>query len=707
MHKLSRPSVAAFLCLVSFAIVCAQKKPKPTPTPKPDETEDVVRITTELVQSDVMVFDKDGKFVNGLQPDQFELLIDGKPQPIESFESIVTGGRNERAALKAARDKKAPKPVEEPGPTSEAGRTVLFFINDLHLEPEGLARAHKTIGYYIENMLGPNDQVAITSASGQIGFLQQLTNNRGVLRAALDRLKMIPGTAVDGQRPYIPAYAAYLISEQHDRQLFDYFVDQTIKANNLQGPGGADIASALVEQRTSAIVRQSDITVKTALSTLVNLMRSTGKLPGRKLVFFISDGFLPNFAGSDFTTMMERATSAANRNNVVIYTMDARGLTTDSWLDAGTPGGFDPSGVFANRMTGEHSFMQQGLHALAADTGGRAMLNSNDFQDAMARALDETSRYYLLAWRPSSDAERASNFSKIKVRIKDHPELKVQVRRGYLGVQSEQSQTTASASAPVAIENTEDYGVTESSNEEIRTAVAVGYKQTGGENMQLTSTVQVNAQSAGDSAGTIEVNVLGAVFDSNGKAVGSFKRSLVAPKTPAHAVPAYATVNHQVDVPPGIYQVRVFAYERGTTKLSPALEWIEVPKTKPGAFAISSLYVGEASQTSEGGQVSVNAHRRFSRNSRMRFTTYIYNAAHSSAAPQLGAQIKILKGTQAVITPAEAKVSTDKITNPANIPYTGEFPLSSLLPGSYVLQVTVTDHTANTSASQELRFTIF
>jgi len=117
MHKLSRPSVAAFLCLVSFAIVCAQKKPKPTPTPKPDETEDVVRITTELVQSDVMVFDKDGKFVNGLQPDQFELLIDGKPQPIESFESIVTGGRNERAALKAARDKKAPKPVEEPGPT--------------------------------------------------------------------------------------------------------------------------------------------------------------------------------------------------------------------------------------------------------------------------------------------------------------------------------------------------------------------------------------------------------------------------------------------------------------------------------------------------------------------------------------------------------------------------------------------------------------
>ena len=702
MCKLSRLSMVVLLCLTALVVCAQQKKPSPTLTPKPQEPEDVVRITTELVQTDVMVFDKQGKFVSGLEPNQFELLIEGKPQPIEFFESIVTGGRNERAALKAARDKKATKPVEEPEPTDH-GRTVLFFVNDLHLDPGSLARTHKTIGYYIENMLGPNDQVAITSASGQIGFLQQLTNNRAVLRAALDRLKMVPGTARDSESPYISDYGAYLVVEQHDRQLFDSYVRQTMGAQNVPEP----LAANIVERRTSFIVRQADITVKTALSSLVNLMNVTSKLPGRKLVFFISEGFLPNFSGSDFTAMMGRATGAANRSGTVIYSIDARGLIGNSLPDASIGGGADPTGVLMNRMGAEREFMQQPLHALAADTGGRASLSSNDLQDALARALDETSRYYLLAWRPSNDAERASNFSKIKVSIAGRPELKVQVRRGYLGSPIEQTKAAKEEATAVQIEKTDDFGVTESSNEELRTALALGYKQTGGENLQLTTTVQVNAQAAGDSSGSVEVNVLGAVFDSNGKAVGSFKRALVAPRTPVHAVPTYATVNHQVDVPPGIYQVRVFAYERGTKKLSGALEWIEVPKSKAGTFAISSLYVGEISQASEAGQVTVNAHRRFARNSRMRFTTYIYNAARGASVPQLGVQIKILRGKEAIITPSEAKVSTDKLTNFANIPYTGEFPLSSLTPGSYVLQVTVTDHTTHAAATQEFPFTIY
>src|ERR1051325_7386976 len=104
MRKSTLLTVVVLLCLSSVA--AQQKKPSPSPAPSlnPAEVEDVVRITTELVQTDVMVFDKDGKFVNGLQPEQFELLVDGQPQPIGFFESVVTGARNERAALRAARD---------------------------------------------------------------------------------------------------------------------------------------------------------------------------------------------------------------------------------------------------------------------------------------------------------------------------------------------------------------------------------------------------------------------------------------------------------------------------------------------------------------------------------------------------------------------------------------------------------------------------
>lgn len=694
----------AFVCLCVFVLHAhaQQKKPTPTPTPTAIEQDDVVRISTELVQTDVMVFDKNGKFVSGLKPEQFELLVDGKPQPIGLFESVVTGGRSEEAVLRAAGGKKSSQPVPvESESTADAGRTILFFINDLHLDPGSIARTYKTITNFIDHTLGPNDQVAITSASGQIGFLQQLTNNPAVLKAALNRLKIVPGVTQDSQRPYISPYAAYLIVERHDRDLFNAFVDQTLKANSMKDPSDRPIAASMVEQRTRTMLVLSDAAVKNALSSLVNLMRSTAKLPGRKLVFFISDGFMGNLTGSDFTTMMERATTIANRSSVVIYSIDAHGLSTDSMFDASNGGGFDPSGIMQSRLSGERNFMQEPLYALAADTGGRALLNSNDLTGGIARALDETSRYYLLGWRPENDAQRASNFSKIRVRITDRPDLKVQLRRGYLGAPPEKSKATVQ---PASVESTDVLGVTESSSEELRAAVALGYKRTSGTNTQLTSTAQVSAQSLGNGGGTIVVNVLGAVYDSNGKALGSFRQRVEVTRTHANEPPVYTNVNHQVDVPPGLYQVRVIAAERGTNHLTGVMEWIDIPKVKEGAFSISSLFVGEITAAGGAAQIGVNASRRFARSSRLRFTTNIYNAA---TPVQLGLQLKILRGKEAVLTPPEIVVGADKISNPANSPYTLEFPLSALSPGNYTLDLTVTDCTSKTSASQQLNLTVY
>jgi hypothetical protein len=136
------------------------------------------------------------------------------------------------------------------------------------------------------------------------------------------------------------------------------------------------------------------------------------------------------------------------------------------------------------------------------------------------------------------------------------------------------------------------------------------------------------------------------------------------------------------------------------------MEWIEIPKTKPGAFSISSLYVGEITDAAAASPVGVQASRRFARTSRMRFTIYIYNAAHTAGPPDLAAQIKVLRNGRAVMTPPEVRVKTDKQTNLDNITYAGEFPLSSLPPGSYVLDVTITDRTAKMSESQQFSFMV-
>jgi VWFA-related protein len=707
MLKASRLLPAAVLCFASLTAYAQEPKPKPTqelPQKPSAEMDDVVRITTELVQTDVMVFDKDGRFVPGLQKEQFELLVDGKPQPISFFESVVMGGRREAAVLRSARGGKGappPPPAENAGgeDVSERGRTILFFINDLHLDPSSLARTHKVLNNFIDNQLGPNDQAAITSSSGQIGFLQQLTNNRAVLRAATARLNAVPGQSRDNDRPYMSDYAAYLMMERNDKTLFDWYVEETKKAMHLDN---AAMLSSIVENRAKKILIWSDVAVKNALSSLVNLMNATQKLPGRKIVFFISDGFIPNFTGSDFTTMMRRATDSAANGGVVIYSLDARGLIADAVADASSGGGFDPTGILSNRMSGERSFKQEALHALAADTGGRALLNSNALDQGIQRALDETSRYYLLAWRPEN---RGPKTPKMKITIAGRPELKVQLRRGFLGAPTEKKAVVQPTN--IKVENNELLGVSEASDEDITTSLSLGYKQTQGENLQLNSSMQLSAPGASD-GGTapIVTIVIGAVFDSKGKGVGSFKQRVEVPRTRPNSAPVYTYVNHQVDLPPGLYQVRTIAYERGTTRLTHAMDWLELPKIKPGTFATSSLYVGEIVDGGGGSQVGVNAGHRFARSSRLRFTTYIYNA-QTKGTPQLGVKIRVMRGAQDVITPAEIKVSTEKASNLANIPYTGEFPLQSLPPGNYVLDLTVNDQAAGKSASQQYPFTVY
>src|SRR5215216_4849834 len=102
-RRLCRPRLAAalFAALCLHAPARAQQLDAPAPTARDDE--EVVRISTELVQTDVMVFDGSGKFVDGLKPEQFELRVDGKPQQVVFFERIKAGTVNEDAQIAAAR----------------------------------------------------------------------------------------------------------------------------------------------------------------------------------------------------------------------------------------------------------------------------------------------------------------------------------------------------------------------------------------------------------------------------------------------------------------------------------------------------------------------------------------------------------------------------------------------------------------------------
>src|SRR5258708_16281843 len=106
--------VAFFLAAAS-----AQAQTKPAPSP---EQEDVIRVNTELVQTDIMVFDKKGHFVDGLKPEQFALKVDNKPQPIAFFERVGSGSLADKMS-----QANTGAPVTTPA-TANRGRVVIFFV---------------------------------------------------------------------------------------------------------------------------------------------------------------------------------------------------------------------------------------------------------------------------------------------------------------------------------------------------------------------------------------------------------------------------------------------------------------------------------------------------------------------------------------------------------------------------------------------------
>ena len=228
--------------------------------------------------------------------------------------------------------------------------------------------------------------------------------------------------------------------------------------------------------------------------------------------------------------------------------------------------------------------------------------------------------------------------------------------------------------------------------------------------MQLLASVQVTDNLVEDQQEGSQndgAEILGAVFDSRGKAVGSFKYRVALQKGKSKAPRENANYNYQLNVAPGLYQVRTFAREKKSQRLAAAMEWIEIPNFKADQLAMSSIFLGEVSDAQSPSQVSVSASRAFARSSGLRFTTYIYNASHSQSPPDLGVQTIILRGDRPISATPERKVATEKLTSFSSIPYSADFSLNQLAAGRYKLLVKVTDGVSKSTVSHQTDFVVY
>jgi len=424
MRRTARGAAYVVTLLVFCGVVTAQQTQKPPA---------VFRSNTDLVRVDVVVRDKNGNVVKGLASADFVVQEDGKPQQITSFsfEEIATDAmpamtpapevlsleQLQTAAAQrtvvVAPTKPAAAPAAQPAPAPEnetkdvAGRRLIILLFDTSsMQPEEVDRAVKSAGKYIDDQMSAADMVALTAVSQTLTILHDFTADREVLKTSLAGFDATSGTGFE----------------------------QPVAADLSDVTADTDPADLPLDDTEFGIFNNDR-----RLRAMRVLCEAMSSIEQKKALLYFSSGM--SRSGSDNEVELRAVTNTCNKANTSIYPVDSRGLT--AVVPGGAAGrggggggrGGGGSSLFSGRaMVSQFSSLnasQETLTTLAADTGGQAFIDSNDFGPAFTRVQRDMSAYYLLGYG-TSNTNKDGKFRKISVRLKNNPNgYKVEARAGY------------------------------------------------------------------------------------------------------------------------------------------------------------------------------------------------------------------------------------------------------------------------------------
>jgi VWFA-related protein len=368
-----------------------------------------IRTTSDVVRMDVEVTDKSGKPIKGLKGDQFTITDDGKPQKISIFyysdiEKVETAGEVNQTPVVIPVDTpvRAAAPAEAMGDQTRDRRMMVLFFDLTSMQTDDIQRAHDAAEKFVKQQMSPADLVAIVTFGARISVLVNFTNDRAALRKGIAQL--VPGALSSlGD----PLYAA---------------------AQNGEAGVQEYTGAAYTADETEFNVFNTDQKLA-AVEGLANVLEA---IPGRKAVIEFTGGITQT--GEENRTALRAATDAANRADVSIYSIDARGLF------AAPPGG----DVTTNAATGTSMFLgasvfhqtdqredtRDTLATLSSDTGGKAFFDLGDLSDAFPKIQQDNAGYYLLGYYLPAGIKRDGRWRSVHVKV-NTPGAHVRYRAGY------------------------------------------------------------------------------------------------------------------------------------------------------------------------------------------------------------------------------------------------------------------------------------
>ena len=656
---------------------------------------------TRLVIVNLSAKDKSGRPIMTLKKEDVEVFEDGVKQDIKVFELQKLEGEQlpalDDASLSAPKTlaekiKVAPgKAYVEPAKNSVIkyqDRRLLCMLFDMtSMQPPEQLRAQEAAIKFLETQMTSNDLVEIMTFNSNIKVVEEFTADRERLITSLK--KLVVG----------------------------------------QGSDFADLASTSADEGDDSGGFAADDTefnifnTDRKLSAIEDAARKLGAFPEKKALIYFTSGI--GKTGVENQSQIKATTNAAVRANVAIYSIDARGLVA-------TPPGGDASQA-STRGTGmitgtkqaglKASFQdsQETLTTVSEDTGGKAMLDTNDLTMGIRQAQDDINSYYIIAYSPKNSADDGK-MRRIDVRLANKSMYaKLDFRKAYYA-----NKTFAKFNASDKERQLEEALTLGDPVSELPLALEVDYFRVARDRYSVPISVKIPGSAIGltkkGAKQTAELDFIGQVRDASGKLITGVKDNITVKLADTDA----ASIGHKniqydsvLSLGPGTYDLRFLARENQSGKMGTFETKFVIPDlNSEKTLRVSSVIwsnqrenlaatVGAAENNKkliashplvqDGQKVLPSITRVFRKDQTMYVFFEVYDPGMDPdrKAPSLTAEVELIAGGRRAFTSAPVRQNKLADKRPGVAQFSFQIPLAKLAPGQYISQVNIIDETGH------------
>ncbi|HZM52524.1 MAG TPA: VWA domain-containing protein [Vicinamibacteria bacterium] len=695
--------------VVAFFVTSGAAPAQPPPATFPSKV--------ELITVDAVVLDAQGHPVSGLKREDFILEEDGRPQEISSFEAFVA------APPPATKATAPPALASNEGERPRGSRAFALVLDDAGMLPRDAIEARRAVETFLVRSVRDGDEVSLATTSGDAWWSARLPEGREDLSAVIARLRgrgAEPSLSFDSMSDYEGFWIHNRESGTNGpmvRRVVNRWLEAGVCINPVGGSSQQERGTRLLEScpnmvraRAGAVDEQRRAHTRLILGTCKRSLQALAPVRGRKSLLLFSRGFL-----QDSEPDPREVVAASREANTAVYFVNVRGLATQTGMPSVADATSAPDPGLLGVMGFEDSTLESaGTRALADDTGGFSIVNTNDLAGGAERIAEESRVFYLLGFQ-APPGKPPGQWRTLRVDVKGTvPGLKVRARRAYtLGQPAHDAPAktdTAKAARHLspAVERALDT-VHETAGIPLRAMVYV-FEPRPKDTARVLVAAEFDAsrltfQGTGKArTARLEVTIAATPRDT-GKTLYANER--VEVRVPEGEAAAWRSFAREFDLPAGVAQARMVVRDPASDLLGAVSQRFEVPHA--GTLRLATPVITDQVVRPPGGEgrprAALAVHRVFLPTATLYCEIEVFGAPrHADGSPHVSAGLAVRNASgETVRQAAPTRIAADRDGRVVRLLGLG---LAGLAEGDYQLVLDVHDEVGLGRIERQEPFTI-